>query len=76
MPLTHGINGFLASTNTDWIQTLNILRDDSGLKKRMGEVVRCKVEVEYCIQRTAPRLIELICSIIKTFYVAKVMIYI
>jgi glycosyltransferase involved in cell wall biosynthesis len=63
----HGINGFLASTNTDWIQALNILRDDSGLRKRMGEVARCKVEAEYCIQRTAPRLIELIRSIYKNF---------
>jgi len=61
-----GINGFLASSETEWIEALNILRDNQELRQRMGEAARKKVEVQYSIQVTAPRLSELLRSVCKT----------
>ena len=59
----HGINGFLASTVPDWIRALTRLRHDHGLRTRMGQAGRAKVEKEYSIQVTGPRLATLILSL-------------
>jgi len=59
----HGINGFLATTIPDWISALARLRDDHALRVRMGQVGRAKVEKEYSIQVTGPRLAALILSL-------------
>lgn len=54
----HGINGFLASTIAEWESALEKLLSDPGLRFRMGQASRQKVEREYCVQVTAPRLVE------------------
>src|SRR5262249_25167158 len=51
-----GINGFLASTTTQWIEALTTMRIDAVLRKRMGVRGRQKVEDSYSLQKTAPRL--------------------
>jgi len=57
-----GVNGFLATTTADWIRALGALRD-SALRERMGRAGRAKVEREYCLQITAPRLAALLQSV-------------
>ncbi len=58
----NGHNGFLASSPQEWVQALNALRGDPGLRTRMGQAGRARVEAEYCIQVTAPRLQALLCG--------------
>ncbi len=55
----HGKNGFLASSLEDWIRFLTKLRNDQILRTRMGNYGRSKVEKHYCLQVTAPRIVEL-----------------
>lgn len=52
----HGVNGFLAETEQEWEQALTTLLHDSELRLRMGRAGRQKVEQQYCIQVTGPRL--------------------
>lgn len=55
----HGVNGFLAETPQQWEQALTTLLADAELRRRMGLAGRQKVEREYCIQVTGPRLVAL-----------------
>jgi Glycosyl transferases group 1 len=52
----HGVNGFLAETPAQWEQALQTLLADAGLRQRMGQAGRQKVEEQYCIQVTGPKL--------------------
>ena len=56
----HGVNGFLAETPEQWEQALRTLLADSGLRQRMGRAGRLKVEQQYCVQVTGPRLAVLL----------------
>jgi len=58
-----GVNGFLATTKDGWVSALSALRDDHDLRERMGSAGRKKVEANYCVQVTAPRLAELLRSV-------------
>jgi glycosyltransferase involved in cell wall biosynthesis len=51
-----GVNGFLAAEKGDWVEALERLAQDSVLRVRLGEAGRRKVEREYSLQVTAPRL--------------------
>jgi len=55
----HGRDGLLATTSVEWAGALRALRDRS-LRARMGAAGRAKVEREYSIQVTAPRLASLL----------------
>lgn len=59
------VNGFLAATKEDWVRALSALRDNHDLRERMGRASRKKVEANYCVQVTAPRLAELLRSVCK-----------
>jgi glycosyltransferase involved in cell wall biosynthesis len=56
----HGINGFLASSESEWAQALEYLRDNPEERKRMGIAGRKKVETEYDLAVTAPQLLHLL----------------
>ncbi len=56
----HGVNGFLAETNEQWEQALQTLLADPHLRQRMGQLGRQKVERQYCVQVTGPRLAALL----------------
>jgi glycosyltransferase involved in cell wall biosynthesis len=56
----HGVNGFLAETPEQWEQALQTLLADADLRQRMGQAGRQKVERQYCIQVTGPRLATLL----------------
>ena len=55
-----GMSGYLARSSDEWSNSLAALRDDAGLRMRMGGEGRKKVERAYCLQITAPRLAGLI----------------
>ncbi len=50
------VNGFLARSSEDWVNSLERLLTDTEMRKRMGKAGRQRVEEEYCIQKTAPKL--------------------
>ena len=56
----HGVNGFLADTPEEWEYALQTLVADVGLRQRMGRAGRLKVEQQYCIQATGPRMAALL----------------
>lgn len=49
-----GTNGFLASTDEDWISRLRQLIDDAGLRERMGANGRAVVRKSYSAQHLWP----------------------
>ncbi len=55
-----GISGYLAGSLGEWSISLAALRDNAGLRSRMGGEGRKQVERAYCLQVTAPRLAGLI----------------
>jgi glycosyltransferase involved in cell wall biosynthesis len=63
--IAHGIDGFLASTPTQWVQTLRTLCQDRALRERIGQAARRKVAQEYSLQVTAPRLVSLLSSAVQ-----------
>ena len=56
----HGVNGYLVETPAQWEQALRTLLVDSELRQRMGRAGRLKVEQQYSLQVTGPRLVELL----------------
>jgi glycosyltransferase involved in cell wall biosynthesis len=57
-----GENGFLADSSAEWVESLDRLLDDPGLRRRMGEAGRKRVEQDYCTDRIAPAIIEILRS--------------
>lgn len=53
-----GENGYLASTDDQWIKSLSQLLNDKLLRENMGKAGRKRVEEDYCIQQIAPKLIS------------------
>lgn len=58
----HGENGFLASSDLEWRESLQRLIDDPPLRHRMGRAGRRCVEDHYSIRTQAPRLAALLHS--------------
>jgi glycosyltransferase involved in cell wall biosynthesis len=56
----HGKTGFLASSQEEWVQALVRLYQDSGMRSSMGNAGRQKVEKEYNLKSTAPRLLDIL----------------
>ena len=55
-----GVNGFLAKSDDDWVTALEQLLTQAQLRQCMGREGRIKVESEYCIQKTGPKMAELL----------------
>lgn len=54
--LEHGVEGFYASTPQEWVEHLSCLVDDEGLRTRMGQAARKRVEAEYSAEVCYARL--------------------
>lgn len=54
----HGVNGFLADTEAEWLEALGRLCAEPGLREAAGAAGRAKVEQRYCVERLAPQLID------------------
>lgn len=57
-----GETGFFAETAIDWERQLEKLLCDVALRQRLGKAGRERVEVAYCLQKTAPRLAHLLAA--------------
>ena len=62
----HGVNGFLAETLEEWEQALQTLLADANLREQMGQAGREKIEREYCIQVTGPKLAKLLNGLVNS----------
>jgi glycosyltransferase involved in cell wall biosynthesis len=60
----HGVNGFLAGSKKEWMEAFDFLYADPEKRYDMGKEGRKKVEKNYCVQVTAPRLLDLMRSCI------------
>ena len=58
--------GLLASTPESWVQALRELRDDSGLRRRMGEAGRERVVEHYSLHAALPVLADVIHKVAET----------
>jgi glycosyltransferase involved in cell wall biosynthesis len=56
----HGVNGFLAATAQEWRDALEVLCKEPELGARLGSAGRSKVEAQYCMRVTAPKLAEIL----------------
>jgi len=56
----HGINGFLATTDAEWVMALQTLLRDPELRTRMGREGRRKVEREFSLQIWGPRVAQML----------------
>jgi glycosyltransferase involved in cell wall biosynthesis len=56
----HGINGFLAEDEDQWVDYLSRLIDDPSLRLRMGNNGRDRVVAEFSFEHAAPKLLSLI----------------
>ena len=55
-----GKTGFLASNTAEWVEALVRLSNNPGMRAALGKAGRKKVEQEYCLQVTAPRLVKIL----------------
>lgn len=56
----HGVEGFLATSEAEWINAIRTLCDDPTLRQRMGVAGRQRVESGYSLQAAAPRIEQLL----------------
>ncbi len=68
--IRYGDNGFLASTEDEWLQVLATLLRDKAARARVGEAGRRTVEAEFSAQVQAPRVAELFLSLPRVARVA------
>lgn len=60
-----GVNGFLARSEGEWIAALERLCGDQALRARLGLAGRRRVESNYCVQQTGPRVASLLRSVVE-----------
>ncbi len=60
------INGYLAESTTDWLTALRDLMNNPQKRFNMGRAGRQRAEQMYNLQVTAPRLMSLLSSVLKT----------
>jgi len=58
--IEQGKTGFMASSTAEWVQALVMLYQNANMRSDLGKAGRKKVEQEYCLQVTAPRLLEIL----------------
>jgi len=51
-----GVNGFLATSDAEWVDKLGCLLADSGLRRRFAEAGRRTIEARYSVHVNAPKL--------------------
>ena len=61
-----GENGYLATTEAEWIAALTDLCDNPALRQRLGRAGRQLVEAEYSLAGNAPKLIAVLREAAKT----------
>jgi len=58
--LEDGVNGFLASTEDEWVGKLTRLLRDAPLRRRIGDAGRRTVEERYSLAVNAPKVVDVL----------------
>jgi glycosyltransferase involved in cell wall biosynthesis len=58
--IRHGENGFLASSDDEWMDRLSELIENTSRREQMGAVARQTVVEDYAVSRWGPELVRLI----------------
>jgi glycosyltransferase involved in cell wall biosynthesis len=54
----HGVNGFWAGTQGEWLDRLSLLIEDGTMRARMGYAGRKKIMEHYTVQACVPQLVQ------------------
>ena len=57
--IQHGINGFIANTNKEWIEVLSLLIEDGNLRRRIGAEGNKTVRANYSVSSNLSNFLEL-----------------
>ncbi len=60
-----GQTGFLAASDSEWLTALRRLRDEPALRAALGAASRRRVEQHYCLDVTAPVLVEAVRGVLR-----------
>src|SRR3989338_7001780 len=66
--ITDGINGFLASTEEEWVEKLSLLIKVPELRNRIGIAARKTVEERYSVKVNAPKYLEVLKKVYEERY--------
>ncbi|MBR5956744.1 MAG: glycosyltransferase family 4 protein [Salinivirgaceae bacterium] len=58
--IEHGVNGFLASTDSEWIDCLSQLVESVELRRRLGEAARKTIDERYSVRSQEANLLNAI----------------
>jgi glycosyltransferase involved in cell wall biosynthesis len=58
----HGVNGYLATSEAEWLSALSQLRSQPALREEFGRAGRKRVQSAYSLEVAAPRLADLLKS--------------
>lgn len=58
--MIEGETGLFADTPNGWVEELEKLLSYPDLRQRLGQAGRARVEVEYCLQQSVPKLVRLL----------------
>ena len=53
-----GVDGFLATTPEEWVESIRRLAEDRALRQRMGRAARASLEANYSVQSWAPAFVS------------------
>jgi glycosyltransferase involved in cell wall biosynthesis len=58
-----GVTGLFAEKVSEWEYKMALLLHDIALRQSLGLAGRVRVEAEYCLQQTAPKLVQLLSNL-------------
>lgn len=61
----HGVNGFLARNENEWIDYMELLKTDKTFRTELGKNARYKVEKYFSLSQTAPTFYNLLVDAVK-----------
>jgi len=64
--ISHGVNGFIAATNEEWIAKLSLLIESKELREKLGKAGRKTVEEKYSFESQKQKYINYIKDVIES----------
>ncbi|MBK8149758.1 MAG: glycosyltransferase [Acidobacteria bacterium] len=56
--IRHGENGFLAATNSEWVEYISTLVDDHGMRNRMSAAAAADAQANYSLEANSSKILE------------------